>query len=495
MKTINYRNIGSVLAALFLLPGYAQAQDTLRLADGKIRVENLQVNKGNDSMEVRITLNLDSLAVPSNRFMKFTPVLVSGDDAAVLDPIVIAGRRQHIMYRRVREKEARRDGANPVVIRRENRKAQSVRYRASVPYAAWMATSALHMAEDLCGCGGSPLAQSRTHLTDCDFDRSVYEVRPLMAYVAPAAEAVKHREESGSAFLDFPVNKTVIHPDYRGNADELAKIRRTIDLVRNDTNTRITRITIHGYASPEGTWQNNARLAQGRAEALKEYVRRLYHFDGVRFDVQSTPEDWDGLRRFVAGSDMECKESLLAIIDSDLEPDARNWKLQTVDGKRPYDFLLANVYPKLRHSDYTVEYTVRAFNVEEAKQLLKTRPQLLSLNEMFLIAQTYEPGSAEFNEVFDIAVRMFPDDPTANLNAANAAISEGALQRAATYLAKAGDTPEAVHARGVLLLLQGEYAGAEMLLQQARQRGVREAETNLEQLRLKRKNVRKLSAY
>ena len=224
-------------------------------------------------------------------------------------------------------------------------------------------------------------------------------------------------------------------------------------------------------------------------------MRRLYHFDGVRFDVQSTPEDWDGLRRFVAGSDMECKESLLAIIDSDLEPDARNWKLQTVDGKRPYDFLLANVYPKLRHSDYTVEYTVRAFNVEEAKQLLKTRPQLLSLNEMFLIAQTYEPGSAEFNEVFDIAVRMFPDDPTANLNAANAAVSEGALQRAETYLSKAGDTPEAVHARGVLLLLQGEYAGAETLLQQARQRGVREAEANLEQLRLKRENVRKLSAY
>lgn len=85
MKTINYRNIGSVLAALFLLSGYAQAQDTLCLADGKIRVENLQVNKGKDSMEVRITLNLDSLAVASNRFIKFTPVLVGGDNAAVLD--------------------------------------------------------------------------------------------------------------------------------------------------------------------------------------------------------------------------------------------------------------------------------------------------------------------------------------------------------------------------------------------------------------------------
>jgi hypothetical protein len=38
---------------------------------------------------------------------------------------------------------------------------------------------------------------------------------------------------------------------------------------------------------------------------------------------------------------------------------------------------------------------------------------------MYLVAQTYEPGSPEFNEVFDIAVRLFPDDETANLNAAS----------------------------------------------------------------------------
>ncbi|MCQ4921406.1 hypothetical protein NE700_22245, partial [Phocaeicola vulgatus] len=67
---------------------------------------------------------------------------------------------------------------------------------------------------------------------------------------------------------------------------------------------------------------------------------------------------------------------------------------------------------------YTVRYVVLGFDVVEAKLIIKLRAQLLSLQEMFLVAQTYEKGCDEFNEVFDVAVRRFPDDPTANINAA-----------------------------------------------------------------------------
>ena len=52
-------------------------------------------------------------------------------------------------------------------------------------------------------------------------------------------------------------------------------------------------------------------------------------------------------------------------------------------------------------------YDVQAFNVAKAREVIKTRPQKLSLQEMYLVAQTYPKGSAEFNNVFDIAVRMF----------------------------------------------------------------------------------------
>ena len=91
------------------------------------------------------------------------------------------------------------------------------------------------------------------------------------------------------------MNRTEIYEDYRRNPIELAKIRATIDTVRNDADTRITSIRIKGYASPEGSYANNTRLAQGRTETLKDYVQRLYNFpSGVMATDTSlrTGQDW-----------------------------------------------------------------------------------------------------------------------------------------------------------------------------------------------------------
>ena len=56
------------------------------------------------------------------------------------------------------------------------------------------------------------------------------------------------------------------------------------------------------------------------------------------------------------------------------------------------------------------------------------RPQNLSLNEMYLVANTYSNGSREFINVFETAVRLFPEDDVAKLNAAIAALSRGDVE-------------------------------------------------------------------
>ena len=142
--------------------------------------------------------------------------------------------------------------------------------------------------------------------------------------------------------------------------------------------------------------------------------------------------------------------------------------------------MVDSIFPALRHSDYEVSYTIRPFTVEEAIQLIKTHPQQLSLNELFLVAQTYEPGSADFNEVFEVAVRMYPDDETANLNAAVIALRRDDLQAAARYLSKSGSSAEAMNLRGVLAAKQGDLKAAEEYFRQAG--SLEEAKENLRQL-------------
>lgn len=165
------------------------------------------------------------------------------------------------------------------------------------------------------------------------------------------------------------------------------------------------------------------------------------------FTVASTAEDWDGLREYLQQSDLEKKQQILAIAqDETLTPDARDAKMEKLYPAQ-YRTLLTLCYPALRHSDYHITYKIKPFDVEEAKQIMKTKPQLLSLNELFMVAQTYEVGSKEFNEVMELAVRMYPEDETANLNAAIIRLNNGDADAAKPYLDRAGDSKEADAAR------------------------------------------------
>ena len=441
-----------------------------------IRARELQVSKNGDDVEVSFRLSLQGLDVKSNRSFLLTPVLVKGDSLCSLPPVMVAGRRRELVNRRNRYKG--------IMLKYGKDDKVETDYSAKVEYREWMSGASLMIASDYCGCRGTLLEQERVPVRKA----VLYRPQPVLVFAVPAAEPVKVREESGKAYLDFPVNETVIYPDYRNNGEELEKIRATIDLVKNDTNTHITHISIHGYASPEGNFANNGRLAGGRAGALKQYVLSQYGFAEDIIDVSSTPEDWQGLRRWVEASQMEFRNEVLKVIDLDMEEDAKNYRLQLLNERKTYNFLLDEVYPSLRRSDYVVRYTVRAFNAEEARKLLKVRPQLLSLEEMYAVSATYAPGSEEFNEVFDIAVRLFPHDETANLNAALVAIGEKNYIRAGRYLEKAGNSAESIHARGVLCLMTGRYDEAETLLKQAAHAGIEGAVKNLEQLEMVREN-------
>ena len=437
------------ISIALLLAGSLAAANVRAQVNNTLCVEKKLIERSGDYLLVDLTLNLSDLDIKSNRAVTFTPVIQRGDSLTRLPPLIVNGRNRQILYERT--------GRNPIddgefAIRRKNGAEQRFDYRTRVPYARWMGKSEMAMVTDECGCGWDALGSERGTLFPIRLDRTP---RPVMAYIAPPAE-VKNRAKEGSAFLDFPVNRTEIHPDYRQNSRELAAIRETVESVRDDKYATITAISIKGYASPEGSYANNERLAKGRSEALLAYVKGRYDLAGVATEASYEPEDWAGLEDRVERSALPAKEELLSVIrDASItDPDRREAKLKTIDGGEPYRYLLNEIYPALRHSDYRVSYTIRPIDVEEAKELIYKDPKQLSLEEMFRVAQTYETGSPEFKEVFEIAVRMYPDDPVSNLNAANSALLNGDAATARRYLAKAQEGPERRLAEGVACWLE-----------------------------------------
>lgn len=211
-------------------------------------------------------------------------------------------------------------------------------------------------------------------------------------------------------------------------------------------------------------------------------MRKYYNFPEGLITTTSTPEDWKGFRKFIENSALPQRNELLQIIDlEEKDMDAKEKRIARFVGPETYRFLLNECYPALRHSDYTVSYTVRGFNVEETRELINNRPQLLSLQEIFNLAQTYEPGSEEFNHTFQVAAVMFPDNPTANLNAAAMEIQRGGdLTVAKKYLAKADpDAGATLNNQGVIALMEGDLDAAEQYFNRAKEANIKEAETNL----------------
>lgn len=459
---IKHLTIYSLLALLSATPAHAQcAEGTAPMASPVVLTRREASQVGTD-LVLRLGLDLTRLHVSKSQSIVLTPVVLKGDSLRAFPSVVVNGRQRHVLYQRLRRPASEQE------VVRANGTGQQLDYTAALPLVPWMHGARIQLVSDSCGCGWSnlgPSARQPVTLIDPEW--------PL-AFVTPKAE-VKSYSLNGSAFLDFPVSRTEIYPDYRKNPRELEKIFRTIQTVKDDPNATITHISIHGYASPESPYANNTRLANGRAAALRDYVCRLMELPSSIFTIQATPEDWDGLRRYVADSTgITHRAEIIRLIDSDLEPDPKEARIKA-QYPEEYKYMLQNWYPALRHSDYEVRYTVRSFTVEEAKQLLRTKPQQLSLNELYLVAQTCEPGSEEYEEVFQTAVRLFPDSPEANLNSANVALRENRLKEAAAYLAKAGDIPAAEHARGVLAAKEGHYDEARRCFTAASKAGVPEA--------------------
>ena len=293
---------------------------------------------------------------------------------------------------------------------------------------------------------------------------------------------MKSRSLSGSAYIDFPVDQTVIYPDYRRNTAELGKIQATIDSVRNDKDVTITSVWLKGYASPESPYEHNTELAIGRTAALKKHIGQLYRFADNIIQTDYEPEDWEGLRRYVEQSNIDHREEILAMIDSDLEPDAKETKIKRTYPEE-YRFMLQHFYPALRHTDYRIAYVIRSYSdPEEIARVMCEQPQKLSLNEFYLVAGKYEPGTDEFTDVFQTAVRMFPNDEVANLNAASAAIRRDDFETARRYLEKAGDSAEAVYARGALAVREGDCETARRHLNRAKEMGLERAAATLDEM-------------
>lgn len=468
-----------------------------RSYEGNIAVKPVQLEQKGNFLHIDIDFYLNNVKVKSARGVDFIPRLAAPGRNQDLPKVSIKGRDEYLAYERelaVMSAKEKRSYEKPYVVEKGNKlRNDTIHYKYVLRYELWMADARLDVQRDECGCGETALMEIE------EFDKVTlervlvpYVVMPQMAYLQPKAEEIKQRDIQAECFLDFVVNKVDIRPDYMNNPQELAKIHKMIDELKSDPSVKVNRLDIIGYASPEGTLAANKRLSEGRAMALREYLASKYDFSRNQYSIIFGGENWEGLEKALETIEMEHKNEVLDIIRDIPIEKGRETKLMQLRGGVPYRYLLKYIFPSLRVAICKVNYEIKNFNVDEAKEIIKSRPQNLSLNEMFLVANTYQAGSQEFIDIFETAVRMYPQDEVANINAATAALSRKDLVSAERYLNMVNlkkDVPEYNNAMGILMLMKGEYENGERYLNAAAESGLEAAGHNLDELAKKKTNA------
>lgn len=218
-------------------------------------------------------------------------------------------------------------------------------------------------------------------------DTLTYSVASMTTFVDETTRYMQRiitrdAEANARFFFTFPQGKATLDSSQEENRTQIAAVRRLTHDLMTDPVYIIDSITLRATSSPEGSWSLNKRLARERAEALRRVLvsefRTLYDSlkvaanytldergrvvaeqadDGLPdlpnlLRTQSLAEDWAELRRLVvADTLLTRKEELLAVIDSDIAPDSREWRLR-LKYPREYDRLRKVLYPQMRAVDF-----------------------------------------------------------------------------------------------------------------------------------------------
>ncbi len=451
-----------------------------------VKCNSLEKKDGQVMLDMDITV--PRAGIDTRNSYEITPQLTSTDGIRTQDfPSVLVNghNRQNIFERHEKfgwHDDLRASGQMPrQVVGIEGRTGEEViRYTAAVPYQTWMDGAALGLSCETGMCAGGSSVGPLALVAPAALASAVAYVPQLSVSMAvPEKEAVKKRNVEARVSIDYHVGRSVIDPVYMRNPEELRKISDLLQDVRNNPDATITEMSIVGYASPEGTYELNERLARDRAAAMAKYIGDNLNVDRRIIKTSSVAEDWDGLVKLVENSDIAEKERILSIIRNVDVFDGRERELMDLAGGEPYRRMKAEMFPLLRHSDYRIDFDVRDYSTSDSKAVFERNPELLSLHELYLLAESYPEGSPEYNRVYEAIDRLYPNNPAAQINVAILEYRRGDYKEAERRLMNYGYVPEAVNALGAVYLAQGELDKAEERFRHAQRMGSPEAEHNL----------------
>lgn len=279
------------------------------------------------------------------------------------------------------------------------------------------------------------------------------------------------RAQKTEANIKFLVNQANLRKSElkSGSVQEFVDMLKKINADREGLNLK--NVEVAAYASPEGGFSFNDKLASKRQTASQAYVDqqlKAAKLGDANVDARYTAQDWDGFKRLVQTSSIQDKDVILRVLEMYKDPAEREQQIRNMsEGFRE---LADGILPELRRSRLIINYETVGRSDEQIKEQYKADAAKLSPDEL-LYAATLTDDASEKEAIYKKAAEIYDKDYRAYNNLAVMAFNKGDESTAKQYLqqafAKNGKAPEGYANLALIDLRNGNVAGAESNLSNA----------------------------
>ena len=337
--------------------------------------------------------------------------------------------------------------------------------RATFPYTEAMQQSNLYLRFD------AKMGKKAVALPDLKVGYGVVATSDLLRYtlgsanpaMAPDAyqRIIKQKQEAQIKYL---VNQANIRASElkTTSIQDFAKILKEIN--DNQETLKLQNIEVSAYASPEGRYDFNEKLAEKRQDTSSSFVSSELKKNKMQADVDTkfTAEDWDGFQQLVSTSTIQDKDIILRVLSMYDDPAERETQIRNMSVV--YDELAKGILPELRRARLIANYDVIGRSDEQIQQQFQADAKELSIEEL-LYGANLQSNNQQKKQWYEQAAQLYSNDARVFNNLANLAYQNGDLASAATYLQKAkslnAGSAEVATNEALLALAKGDVAAAE----------------------------------
>jgi hypothetical protein len=299
------------------------------------------------------------------------------------------------------------------------------------------------------------------------YKRTLATAQPALAQDA-FQRIINQKQDANVQFL---INQANLRRSELQNNSVQEFVRLLNDIAANQETLRMNGVEVSAYASPDGGFNINERLAGKREDVAANYVKQQMKKANANapLDTKYTAEDWEGFQELVGASNIQDKDVILRVLSMYQDPEEREQQIKNISSA--FRELADGILPQLRRARMTINYDVVGRDDQQIKDQLNSDARQLSVEELLYAGALYGNDFTNAENAYKKATELYPNDARAFNNVALVEFAKGNYSEAANWLQKASRLgkvlPETNANLGLLALQQGDVQGAEALIAKA----------------------------